>query len=97
RVNLEIEPDLPPLYADEDALITVLLNLLDNAFKYTAENRQIDMRVFRAADRVAFAVKDNGVGIAERDQRKVFRRFYQVDRRLSRHTGGVGLGLSIVE
>jgi signal transduction histidine kinase len=97
-VALDIEPDLPPLYADEDALVTVLLNLLDNAFKYTsADNRRIELHVVRSADRVLFAVKDNGVGIPEREQRKIFRRFYQVDRRLSRHAGGVGLGLSIVE
>jgi signal transduction histidine kinase len=97
-VALDIEPDLPPLYADEDALVTVLLNLLDNAFKYTAaDNRRVELHVFRSAGRVLFAVKDNGVGIPEREQRKIFRRFYQVDRRLSRHAGGVGLGLSIVE
>ena len=43
------------------------------------------------------AVKDNGIGIAPREQRRIFRRFYQVDQRLARETGGCGLGLSIVE
>jgi two-component system sensor histidine kinase VicK len=42
-------------------------------------------------------VKDNGIGIAPRDRKRIFRRFYQVDRRLARETGGCGLGLSIVE
>jgi two-component system sensor histidine kinase SenX3 len=46
---------------------------------------------------VVFAVKDNGIGIAQREQKRIFRRFYQVDRRLARESGGVGLGLSIVE
>ena len=46
---------------------------------------------------MVFAVEDNGIGIAPRDQKRIFRRFYQVDRRLSRDTGGCGLGLSIVE
>jgi two-component system sensor histidine kinase SenX3 len=46
---------------------------------------------------VVFAVDDNGVGIAPREQKRIFRRFYQVDRRLAREAGGCGLGLSIVE
>ena len=96
-VDVQIQPGLPPLYADEDALVTVLLNLLDNACKYTGDDRRIELNVFLTAGRVSFAVKDNGVGIAGRDQKKIFRRFYQVDRRLARQAGGVGLGLSIVE
>jgi signal transduction histidine kinase len=96
-VELHVEPGLPPLYADEDALITVLLNLLDNAYKYTGDNRQIELNVFQSGGFVKFAVKDNGIGIAGREQKKIFRRFYQVDRSLSRQAGGVGLGLSIVE
>jgi signal transduction histidine kinase len=96
-VGLEIGPDLPPLYADEDALVTVLLNLLDNAYKYTGDNRRIGLRVLFQRGWVTFAVTDNGIGIAERDQKRIFRRFYQVDRRLARQAGGVGLGLSIVE
>jgi two-component system sensor histidine kinase SenX3 len=46
---------------------------------------------------VLFAVGDNGIGIPAREQRRIFRRFYRVDQRLTRETGGVGLGLSIVE
>jgi signal transduction histidine kinase len=96
-VNLEIADSLPFLYADEDALVTVLLNLLENAYKYTDENRRIDLRVGLTNGRICFAVKDNGIGLSDREQKKIFRRFYQVDRHLTRQTGGVGLGLSIVE
>jgi two-component system phosphate regulon sensor histidine kinase PhoR len=46
---------------------------------------------------VVFAVEDNGIGIAPRERKRIFRRFYQVDRRLARDAGGCGLGLSIVE
>jgi signal transduction histidine kinase len=96
-VNVEIADPLPPLYADADALVTVLLNLLENAYKYTDENRRIDLGVSFSGGRICFAVKDNGIGLTEKEQKKIFRRFYQVDGRLTRQTGGVGLGLSIVE
>ena len=96
-VEVHVDPQLPPLYADEDALVTVLLNLLDNAYKYTGDNRHIELRAYLSDERVCFAVQDNGIGIAERDQKRIFRRFFQVDRRLARQAGGVGLGLSIVD
>jgi two-component system phosphate regulon sensor histidine kinase PhoR len=75
----------------------VLLNLLDNAYKYTREEKRISVCVSRENGHVVFAVKDNGIGIAPREQKRIFRRFYQVDRRLARQAGGCGLGLSIVD
>jgi signal transduction histidine kinase len=96
-LTLEVEPNLPPLYADEDAVVTAVLNLLDNAYKYTPPDKQIALRVFRKGTDVVFAVEDNGIGISPREQKRIFRKFYQVDRRLARETGGCGLGLSIVE
>jgi signal transduction histidine kinase len=101
RFEIDAPPDLPMLDADEDALITVLLNLIDNAYKYTpaAEDvvKRISVRAHHSAGEVVFEVEDNGIGIAPRDQKRIFRRFYQVDQRLARETGGCGLGLSIVE
>jgi signal transduction histidine kinase len=94
---VEVNPGLPPLVADEDALITVLRNLLDNACKYTPAEKRIRIRAREQDGRVAFDVEDNGIGIAPREQKRIFRRFYQVDQRLARETGGCGLGLSIVE
>lgn len=97
RLDVDISPDLPSLHADRDALTAVLLNLLDNAYKYTPGEKRISLRAYSENGHVVFAVKDNGIGIAPRDQKRILRRFYQVDRRLSRETGGCGLGLSIVE
>jgi signal transduction histidine kinase len=94
--RVEIDPDLPLVTADADALVTVLLNLLDNAYKYTPAEQQVALRVGRDHDSVVFAVQDNGIGIAPREQRRIFRRFYRVDQRLA-GAGGSGLGLSIVE
>jgi signal transduction histidine kinase len=96
--RVDVEADLPPLVADADALATALVNLLDNALKYTPAEKRILLRVYRdAQESVMFAVQDNGFGIPAREQRRIFRRFYRVDQRLTRETGGVGLGLSIVD
>lgn len=97
RLQVETSGDLPPLEADADALVTVLLNLLDNAYKYSGEDKQIVLRTYGQDGNVCFEVTDNGIGLSRAASRRVFKRFYQVDRRLSREGGGVGLGLSIVQ
>jgi signal transduction histidine kinase len=94
---VECAPDLPPILADDAALVTVLLNLLDNAHKYTPANQRIALRVFRQGRHVVFEIEDNGIGIPAREQKRIFRRFYRVDQRLARDTSGSGLGLSIVD
>ena len=96
RIDAPLE--LPVVKADAEALSAALVNLLDNALKYTPADKRILISARREPDGfVSFAVEDNGVGIPVREQRRIFRRFYRVDQRLSRETSGVGLGLSIVE
>ena len=97
ELTVEIAADLPGLYADRDALTTVLLNLLDNACKYSENDKRVAVRVFAADRHVCFEVSDHGIGLSRRDAKKVFDRFYQVDQSLSRRVGGCGLGLSIVK
>jgi signal transduction histidine kinase len=89
--------ELPMLVADRDALATALINLLDNAWKYTGDEKRIRIQAEAHNGGVRFSVEDNGIGIAASESRRVFRRFYQVDRRLSRNVEGCGLGLSIVQ
>jgi signal transduction histidine kinase len=96
-LHVTIEPSIPTFAADAHALTMALINLLDNAIKYSAVAPRIEIRVSSDGDSVTFAVSDNGIGIAPEHQRRIFRRFYRVDQRLSRQTSGVGLGLSIVE
>jgi signal transduction histidine kinase len=91
------EPDLPLLIADHDALTTALINLLDNAWKYTGNEKRITLRTGAQNGSVRFAVEDNGIGIPPRESRRIFQRFYQVDRHLTRTAEGCGLGLSIVQ
>ncbi len=88
---------LPPIRGDADALVTALLNLLDNAWKYSGDDKHIVLRAEARNGCVCFAVEDNGVGLSPREQKRVFRRFYQTDQRLARAVGGCGLGLSIVQ
>ena len=95
--KLDITKPLPAISADKDAMTTVLVNLLDNAYKYSNEHKEIELRVFVEDSNVCFAVKDNGIGMTRRQMKKVFDKFYQADNSLSRKVEGTGLGLSIVK
>ncbi len=97
ELEIEMSARVATITADEDALVRVLVNLLDNACKYTPEPRRIRIAAYESEGSLMLSVQDNGIGIATRDQRRIFRRFYQADQRLARETGGCGLGLSIVE
>ena len=93
----EIPDELPEIRADHDALVTVLVNLLDNAYKYSYDEKRIKLSVTGDNNSICFSVSDNGLGIPRRALKKVFQRFYQVDRSLSRQAEGCGLGLSIAK
>lgn len=83
-----------------DQLVTALLNLLHNAIHYSDDKARVVVTTRLVpgpdGDRVTIAVSDNGIGISEEDQLRIFERFYRVDFARSRQTGGTGLGLSIV-
>jgi len=85
--------------ADEQAISQLVDNLLDNAVKYTLENGSISilMHVNLDQTKVVLEVKDNGIGISTQHQKRIFERFYRVDKARSRDLGGTGLGLSIVK
>jgi two-component system phosphate regulon sensor histidine kinase PhoR len=83
--------------ADEEALDTILDNLVDNAVKYTPAGGRVAVRWSIADEQVCVEVEDTGVGIPERDQLRLFERFYRVDKARARELGGTGLGLSIVK
>ncbi|MHC4396411.1 MAG: sensor histidine kinase [Planctomycetota bacterium] len=97
KLDMSIDEGLPEVLADKDAMVTVLVNLLDNGCKYSDRDRQIVLKVFAEDASVCFSVRDNGIGLSRRAVKKIFNRFYQVDRSLTRRTQGTGLGLAIVK
>jgi signal transduction histidine kinase len=99
KCNFEMTVEGGPadVLADHDAMVMVLVNLLDNACKYSSDDKRVELRVFAEQEHVCFSVKDNGIGIPRRALKKIFSRFYQVDRSLTRTAEGCGLGLSIVK
>jgi signal transduction histidine kinase len=97
RFVTEVPSNLPSVVADADAMVTAVVNLLDNAYKYTGDEKRIVLTAGSEDGNVYFAVKDNGIGLSPRDTKRIFKRFFQVDQRLSRSSSGCGLGLSIVK
>lgn len=97
-VRLNIANSDPPiaLNGDEDLIKRMILNLLDNAVKYTPEGGEISLTLARENGHAQIVVCDTGIGISKQDQLRVFDRFYRVDKARSRALGGAGLGLSIV-
>jgi signal transduction histidine kinase len=82
---------------DHARLYQMFLNLLDNAVKYTPQGGAVSLTLHRDGDYAEIRVRDTGIGISPEDQKKIFDRFYRVDKARSRAQGGVGLGLAIVE
>jgi two-component system, OmpR family, phosphate regulon sensor histidine kinase PhoR len=99
RVTVAIEgfEDLPAVRGNHWALEHVLVNLLDNALKYTREGGAVTLRARAAPAHVVLEVHDNGPGIAADHRERIFERFYRVDAGRGRDQGGTGLGLSIVK
>ena len=84
-------------YFNKDKMCQVMLNLLDNAIKFSPEGGEIKVQVFEEDGYACFAVEDGGPGIPENEIERVFERFYRVDKTRSRESGGTGLGLSIAK
>jgi heavy metal sensor kinase len=82
---------------DSSRLKQVIVNLVDNAIKYTPNAGRVEVRVYTADGKAVLEVKDNGIGIPKSDLPHIFERFYRVDKARSREFGGAGLGLSIVQ
>jgi len=96
RLNVSAEEDLPDVRVDRDALEQAILNLLNNAMKYSGDSRDIELRLQRKDGHAVIQVIDQGVGIDPKEQKKIFEKFYRIPTRENERTAGTGLGLSLV-
>ena len=94
--RVEVQGD-PVAWADRRAVEQVLLNLLDNAIKYSDPGGRVSLDIRELRGRILVSLSDTGMGIPEKDLPRIFERFYRVDRARSRDLGGTGLGLAIVK
>jgi len=92
----KIAEDVPPLKVDREAMARSLLNLVNNALKYSQDRKFIGVNLFRDNGSVKLEVVDHGIGIPEQEQQKIFEKFYRVGDPLVHNTKGSGLGLSLV-
>jgi two-component system phosphate regulon sensor histidine kinase PhoR len=95
-VEVDVAPGLPLILADRAAIVDALVNLLSNAYKYAGADKRILLSARSDERWVRLSVADEGVGIARREQSRIFEKFYRSDDRLARTVEGFGLGLAIV-
>ena len=101
-LSMDVQEGLKSIKGDSDRLKQMLINLVDNAIKYTPQNGKVKVEAYNQADEagrdsVVIKVIDNGIGIPEQHISRLFERFYRVDKARSRKVGGTGLGLAIVK
>lgn len=93
---IDLPQDLPTLKANYDWLMQLIINLVENAIKYTPNQGEISLKCWQDNDNIWICVKDSGIGIAPADLPFIFDRFYRADKARSRKEGGSGIGLSLV-
>jgi two-component system phosphate regulon sensor histidine kinase PhoR len=96
RIDVDCAPDIVAM-VNEPLLEQAVVNLLDNAIKYSDKGGSVEVNVSKSADGITIEVRDEGCGIDREDVPRLFERFYRVDKARSRKLGGTGLGLAIVK
>jgi two-component system phosphate regulon sensor histidine kinase PhoR len=98
KYSFEPDKELPLIMADQEAIADAFVNLIDNAMKYSIEQKDITVRTGRTIDHAFIEVEDKGIGISEKNQKYIFDRFYRVtEKNLANRVKGSGLGLAIVK
>jgi PAS domain S-box-containing protein len=95
EINRELEENLPSLNIDSERIKQVIINLINNAIKFSPDGSIISIKAKKNVDDILFEVQDFGCGIPKDEQAKIFETFYQVDSSMNRSFDGAGLGLSI--
>lgn len=97
NISLEFQGHTAAVRGVRQVLYEMFYNLADNAIRYTEEGGTVIVSVKKKEGKVFYSVTDTGIGIPKNEQKRIFERFYRVDKSHSRQTGGTGLGLSIVK
>lgn len=97
KVFLQLEGDSILVQGEKSMLEEVVYNLCDNAIRYNKPGGYVKIRLSEDEEHAYLAVEDNGIGISQENQKRVFERFYRVDKSRSKESGGTGLGLAIVK
>lgn len=99
NINLltNVAADVSKLKGDPDQFKQMMINLVDNAIKYTTDGGVVEVTAYNSGVDVLIRIKDNGIGISNEHIPRLFERFYRVDKARSRNVGGTGLGLAIVK
>ena len=97
KIQAQTPKDIPHLFVDKDALSQAIINLLDNASKFSADKKEIYVNVKSDAENVIIEVKDKGIGIPHDEIKKIFDKFYQGKNALRQSVKGTGLGLTLVK
>ena len=96
-IDYQFENEKLDLWEYSGYIRQILLNIIENAIKYTGENGNVKIREYAKRDKVFIEIQDNGIGIPKEDIGRIFERFYRVDKARSRKVGGTGLGLAITK
>jgi two-component system, OmpR family, phosphate regulon sensor histidine kinase PhoR len=94
---VDVEPDLPEARLDADAMQQALANLVDNAIKYSDARRRLSVTARQVGAELHLEVADEGIGIAPREQARIFDKFYRVGRSDTQGRRGSGVGLALVK
>lgn len=97
NISYRLDNENIQILSNRDYIKQIFLNLVDNAIKYTPDNRNVWIEIGYENNNLIIKVKDNGVGIPKEDINRIFERFYRVDKARSRDVGGTGLGLAIIK
>jgi PAS domain S-box-containing protein len=95
KLSLVAARNLPRISTDPDKLRQVLINLIENAIKYSPTGGSVELTIEADESRLRFAVRDEGLGVAPQEHQRIFEKFYRVDPNLTRGVGGTGLGLYV--
>ncbi len=97
QVEINVREGIPDIKGNRFLLEQMLVNLIDNAVKYTPERGSVNINAYSEDSNITLEISDTGIGIPKENLNRIFERFYRVDKTRSRKLGGTGLGLSIVK